>query len=245
MANFRNLTVKDSYKLTPHLQRVIFEGEDLQDFPHDQEGAYVKVILENDKSTIEKSGKKPRMRSYTVAEFDEENKVLALDFMVSSHEGHTTNWALNSKVGDSIVIAGPGPRKMNDFPLTDYLFFVDLTSINTLRAYLNLVPNEATGKAIVLIPTEDDKVDLPAHANIKVQYSLISDLGQYEQFARSYNKLNENTIVFAAGEAKEVAQLKTFLKNETQVTKGNMFMSGYWKRGRTDEEYRAEKKKEE
>ena len=119
-SQFRNLEVVSTCDLSQHLKRIVFTGEDLEDFPSDYEGGYVKVILLEDKSLIQE-GERPKMRSYTIAEFDTSKKQLTIDFMINHHNGHTSVWASRAKVGDRIVIAGPGPRKLDNFKSNKYL----------------------------------------------------------------------------------------------------------------------------
>ncbi len=244
MATFRNATVVNSIQITPHLQRIILGGEDLKTFPQNEEGAYVKLILEKDKALLENSKHRPKMRSYTVAEYDEKDSTLALDFVINMHDGLSTNWAKNTRPGEQVVIAGPGPRKIYDFPETDYLFFVDLTSINALRAYLKLLPEKASGKAIVLVPSHEDFLDLPTKSSVAIHFK-VSPLGyNYLEFAKSYENLSDKTIVFAAGEANEINALRKYLLKERCLPTENVYISGYWKKGKNDEEYRDEKRQQ-
>ena len=240
---YRTLKVAETYKLNSHLQRIRFTGEDLHDFPTGEEGAYVKVILGVSKAELEQSGKRPKMRSYTVADFDEKNHVLTLDFMIGHHKGFTSQWAESSKVGDEILIAGPGPRKIYDFPKTDYLLFGDLTSINAVFAYLKLAPKEATGEAYIAIPHQDDRIEINYDNQIKLHWIDSTQTSYFVEKIEEYEGLSESTVVFGAGEADEIKLVRNFLKEKFQGTLENHYLSGYWKRNRTDEEYREEKKK--
>lgn len=239
---YRSAEVVSSHLLTPHLQRVVLTGEDFSDFPENEEGGYVKVILEGTKEEIEASDKRPKMKSYTVAHFDKTKKELTLDFAANLHEGQATNWAKNAKPGDKIVLAGPGPRKIYDFPQTDYLMFCDLTSINAVRAYLNLVPESATGKAIIFVPTLEDIQKLPTRSQISIEFITEDSDDLYAKHAMNYTELSSKTIVFAGGEHHKVMALRNFLFKEKELPQDNVFISSYWKRGMNDEEFRKEKK---
>ncbi|MAF91371.1 MAG: hypothetical protein CL674_08860 [Bdellovibrionaceae bacterium] len=240
--SYRNIQVKNSYRLCPHLQRVEFTGEDLNDFPVGEEGAYVKVILEADKNNIAPDTR-PKMRSYTIANFDAETKTLSLDFLVKYHEGHTATWAKNSKPGDQIVIAGPGPRKIYEFPKTDYFLMGDLTSINAVKAYLNLAPKEATGEAYIAVPSKEDIHEIELNNGIKLNWLDVNEMEHFIKPLKNYSELSENTVVFGAGEAEEINKVRKYLTKEKMLPTDNLFLSGYWKRGMTDEEYRTEKAK--
>ncbi|MEC9282415.1 MAG: siderophore-interacting protein [Bdellovibrionota bacterium] len=241
--SYRNIQVQKSYPLCPHLQRVEFVGEDLNDFPSGEEGAYVKVILETDKNNIAPDAR-PKMRSYTIANFDSDNKVLTLDFLIKYHEGHTATWAKNSKPGDQIVIAGPGPRKIYDFPETDYFLMGDLTSINAVKAYLKLAPPTATGEAYIAVPSKEDIHEIESPSHIKIHWIDVDEKEHFISKLKNYTQLSENSIVFGAGEAEEINMVRRFLTKEKMLPTEKLFLSGYWKRGLTDEEYRLEKNKD-
>lgn len=238
-SNLRNIIVVSTEKLTPHLQRIVFGGEDLNDFPAGEEGAYVKVMLYPDKDDIDFEKERPKMRSYTVAGFDIDKKELTVDFAINTHHGHTSSWAKNSKIGDTIVIAGPGPRKIYDFPKTDYVLMGDLTSINAVEAYLKLAPKGSTGIAIIGTPDAADKREIIYDNEIKIIWKSYDDGDYYLDELKKYEGLSEKSILFASGEATQVASVRKYLKENS--LNPIVYMSGYWKKGRTDEQYRQEK----
>ncbi len=236
---FRNITVASTKELCPNLQRIEFSGEDLNDFPSDFEGGYVKVILEEDKANID-DGIRPKMRSYTIGKFDDERKILTLDMMIANHSGHTSTWAKNAKVGDRVVITGPGPRKLDRFDGKKYILLGDLTSQNAVIASAKRISSEALVEAYIFIPLEEDRfeIDLPDH--VKINWVVVSDDNYYIEKVESSQLMSSETIFFAGGEAKKIKELRTYLK-ERGVSSENIFMSGYWRQGLTDEEYRAQK----
>jgi NADPH-dependent ferric siderophore reductase len=54
--------------LSPHLRRVVFSGDSLNDFPVGLEGSYVKVVFQ------QKDEKQFKMRSYAIRFFNPETK---------------------------------------------------------------------------------------------------------------------------------------------------------------------------
>ena len=240
--NLRNIEVVETFKLTPHLQRIRFSGEDLNDFPSGEEGGYVKVMLESDKANINMEVKRPKMRSYTVGNFDQEKKILTLDFVINNHDGHTATWAKNSKVGETIVIAGPGPRKIYDFPETDYFLMGDLTSQNAVVAYLKCAPKSATGVALIATHSPEDRFEIEYDNDIKLEWVSLDEEDYFLKRIKAYESLSDKTVVFGGGEATQIMAVKKYLTKDRELPSDRIYMSGYWKQGRTDEEYRQEKK---
>ncbi len=223
------------------MQRIIFTGEDLADFPKGEEGAYVKVILEEDKKNIDVKVSKPKMRSISVAEYDYGRGLLTLDFAVY-HDGYLSDWAITSRTGDKVVIGGPGPRKIYDFPVTDYFLMGDATSMNAVFAYLKYAPKEATGKAIIAVPHEQDFRERHFDNNIELTWTVQKEKDYFLQPLKNYSQLSEKTIVFGGGESGEIDQVEHYLISEKGLSSDNIYLSGYWKQGHTDEEYREFKK---
>ncbi len=237
---FRNIEVFDTLILSKNLKRIHFTGEDLHDFPEDFEGGYVKLILEEDKDKIEG---RPKMRSYTVASFDKEKRVLTIDLMINHHNGHTSQWALEAKKGDKAVIAGPGPRKLTDFDSDSYVMFGDLTSINAVIASAWKVKDTAKGEAYLFISDLSDAFDVDLPKNFTLKW-LEADQSDYFAVAASKSEiLNTNTVIFAGGEAKRIQSLRQYLVNTKEIPSENIYVSGYWREGLDDEAYRAEKRK--
>ena len=239
---FRSVSVHSTAKISKHLMRISFTGEDLNDFPIDSDGGYVKVILESDKSQLS-SDHRPKMRSYTVADFDKDKKILTIDFMVGRHSGHTSSWAKSAVIEDEIVIGGPGPRKLNEFKSDKYIFFGDLTSINAVRAGVKRLPAHAQSETYLFIPGIEDKFDIDIEEKTNVNW-IVSDQSDYLTLAaKQSNILSSDTIIFAAGEAQRIKSLRTYLIEDIGLKPELLFMSGYWREGLTDEQYREEKMK--
>ena len=240
--NFRNIEVHSTEKLCTQLKRIHFTGSDLKDFPEDFEGGYVKLILEEDKDNIGE-GNRPKMRSYTVANFDKEKLILTIDLMVKHHEGYTSQWAENAQKGDRAVIAGPGPRKLTDFDAKTYILFGDLTSINAVIASAQRTNENASGEVYLFISDVTEKFEVNIPDRFQVQWLEADSSDYFKIAAEKSQKLSSDSVVFAGGEAKRIKSLRGFLKDEIGVASENIYMSGYWLEGANDEAYRAEKRK--
>ncbi|MCT8986853.1 siderophore-interacting protein [Shewanella phaeophyticola] len=77
--------------ISPYLRRIVLGGEQLADFPANQQGAYVKVLFpqagEIELNTQVSGSNAAIKRSYTIRDFDAEQRLLSLDFVINKHRG--------------------------------------------------------------------------------------------------------------------------------------------------------------
>lgn len=221
--------------ISPHMRRIVLTGEDLNDFPSNQESAHFKAIFPKPGQIKPKLGLYPGfkkwMRSYTVRAFDEYSKELSVDFAVNDHTGLATNWAINAKVGDYLGVAGPGDIKHTNYHAHWHLFVADLTALPASAAILEKLPRNAIGAAFIQIPTEDDKQLINAPEKIQLnwvinqQHNKNALLEQVEKF----DWLDGEPAIFIAAESGQMQAIKKFLKAKPGYTKQQTYASGYWK----------------
>lgn len=221
--------------ISPHMRRIVLTGEDLNDFPSNQESAHFKAIFPKPGQIKPKLGLYPGfkkwMRSYTVRAFDEYSKELSVDFAVNDHTGLATNWAINAKVGDYLGVAGPGDIKHTNYHAHWHLFVADLTALPASAATLEKLPRNAIGAAFIQIPTEDDKQLINAPEKIQLnwvinqQHNKNALLEQVEKF----DWLDGEPAIFIAAESGQMQAIKKFLKTKLGYTKQQTYASGYWK----------------
>lgn len=230
--------VAEIIDLSPHLRRIIVTGDDLNGFPADQDGAYVKVILPEAGATLPNldihGEQRPLMRSYTIREFDPQTNRLVLDFVVHRHHGPATDWAATAQPGDAVGIAGPGPMKLTDFNAPGYLLVGDLTSVNAVNGYGKWIHPQSEIRALILTPTAEDIIDLDIEDQTEVQW-LVDDSDTPDLLAeailRHVNQLPAETQVFLGLEARQIRTLRTVLQSEAGIPRQQIHVTGYWKKG--------------
>ena len=102
-------------RLTPHMQRVVFGGEDLAEFAADTyTDHYLKLLfpapgasypepfdLERIREEFPRE-QWPVTRTYTVRDWDAERRELTVDFVVHGDEGLAGPWAARARAGDGL-----------------------------------------------------------------------------------------------------------------------------------------------
>lgn len=221
--------------LGPHMRRITLIGEDLKDFPLDQESAHFKAIFPQPGQTKPKLGAYPGfkkwMRSYTVRAFNKHTKALTVDFAINDHKGLGTDWANTAQEGDYLGVAGPGDTKHTNFDADWHLFVADLTALPAAAAILEKLPNNAKGTAIFQVPTEQDKQVIHCPKDININWVINSDLTKNALLKAVHNTpwLLGNPAIFIATETNQMKTIKEHVKNMPGYTNTQTYASGYWK----------------
>lgn len=232
---FRLVQIESMEDLSPHMRRIIFSGEQLQDFPLGVESAHVKVIIPKPGEKQLKLGLavglKKQMRSYTVRSFDDKQHYLTVDFAVNDHQGLVADWALQASVGDIVGIGGPGPIKYTDLDADWHLFAGDLTALPAIAATIEKLSNNAVGYAFIQVPTEEDTQHIAAPDKLVITWIVNSDLSRNALLnaIAGIEWLSGSPQIYMAGEAGQIKALHQHVKQHQQYHQSKVYASGYWK----------------
>jgi NADPH-dependent ferric siderophore reductase len=157
----RQLDVVAKRQVTPNMLRVTLGGPGMADFPDEQTSGYVKLLVPDAAAGREV------VRTYTVRSHRADE--IDVDFALHEECGPATLWAMNTAAGDSIMVGGPGPRKLVHPEADWYLLVGDMTALPAISGNLELLPDTAIGTAVIEVMDEADIQDLqkPPHLNIK------------------------------------------------------------------------------
>lgn len=250
----RNVSVKRKYDLTPNMLRIILTGDDLKDFPEDQESAYVKLLFVSDDS-------KPIMRTYTIKKFDLSNLELTLDFVV--HEvngdpviqdeqfGPAISWANNVEIGEQITIDGPGPTKLIDSKAEWVFLAGDMTATPAISVNVERLPADAKGHIVLEALTSADKYPINAPEGVTVHWVVNNKPNEKNSMlvdaVKGIKWLEGAPHIWVASEFDSMRSLRryfkdTFAEKNLTLNRGQIYASSYWKMGETDEGNKAAKK---
>jgi len=234
----RKLNVVKASELGKSMKRITLQGDDLADFPENQESGYVKIRfpknLDNEPTN---SNKDYDLRSYTIRAFDLEKRELVLDFLLHGDSGPASKWASSVQIGDSIEIAGPGPAILAA-PADWYLFVGDMTALPAIAVNLEKLSPESKGMALLEINSLEDKQDLRKPEGVEVRWIINTDpLAGCEDLIESLNNVEitgENPYVWVAGEFELLRFARKILKHDKALPKESLYLSCYWKIGADD-----------
>ncbi|SDD57197.1 siderophore-interacting protein [Nocardioides lianchengensis] len=230
MPSSTTLVVTATERLSPGMVRVRFRSDDLSAFAGSTDtDRYVKLVL----GTPEE----PVVRTYTALNPDVATGTLDIDFVVHGDEGYAGPWAAAAKPGDVLEVRGPGSGYAPDPTADWHLLAGDEAGLPAIRAALEALPADAVGHAVVEAYGADHVQPLTGPAGVEVRWVLDGDL---EGAVRALPWREGRVQVFAHGEAQVTMHgLRPYLLKERGVPRQDASISGYWRRGRTEETFRV------
>ena len=248
------LSVKDAFFLSPHMIRIVLTSPELKSRPKGCEGANCKIFIPNKNQSpddlIEQilSGPRPTVRTYTVRNFRKDLLELDIDFVVHGDEGPASKFALNAKPGDFLGFRGPSEVKIKDYYADWYLLAADMSALPVVAATLEKLPKNAVGMAIIEVQSKEDIQNIYAPKGIDINWLIQSDphipSRAQETMIRATSFPDGVIQTCIAGESGVIKSLRTFFKDETQIPKDDIYISGYWKIGLIEDEHQAQKRLE-
>jgi NADPH-dependent ferric siderophore reductase len=251
----RHATVVSVERLTPQMVRVVVGGDDLEGL---DAGAftdhYVKVQLPPpgagyaapfDADAIREQRPReewPRTRSYTVRAWDAQRSLLTLDFVVHGDAGVAGPWAAAARPGDVLQLTGPGGAYTPDPDAAWHLMVGDLSVLPAIGASLQRLPQGVPVHVLVELDDEADRQELTSPGDLHVTWLRAdgSDTVLLEA-VRALAFPAGPVHAFVHGEASAVRAVRRHLLVEREIPREALSVSGYWKRTRTDEEWREDK----
>jgi NADPH-dependent ferric siderophore reductase len=223
------LVVTSTERLSPGMIRVHFCSDDLSAFAGKTDtDTYLKLMLGSPEA--------PVVRTYTALHADVEAGTLDIDFVVHGDEGYAGPWAAAAKPGDVLEVRGPGSGYAPDPTADWHLLAGDEAGLPAIRAALEALPAGARGFAVIEAYGADHVQPLEAPAGVEVQW--VTD-GQLEAAVRALPWREGRVQVFVHGEAEVTMHgLRPYLLKERGVPREDASISGYWRRGRTEETFR-------
>jgi NADPH-dependent ferric siderophore reductase len=237
MPGTTHLVVTATERLGPGMVRVHLRGDDLTAFTGSvHTDRYVKLVL----GTPEE----PVLRTYTAVDpqVDPETGAgtLAIDFVVHGDEGYAGPWAARAQPGDTLEVRGPGGAYAPDPDADWHLMAGDEAALPAIRAALAALDADARGEVVVAVPDEAHRQPLPAPERVHVHWV---GPGELVDTVRLLPWRAGSVHVFVHGEAEEVMHgLRPYLFGERKVPRAGASISGYWRRGRTEEDFRVWKR---
>ncbi len=201
-------------------------------------------------------GLRPTVRTYTVRHTDMQRREIAIDFVVHGDHGVAGPWAASATPGQQVFLTGPGGAYSPDPSADWHLLAGDEAALPAISAALEALPDDAVGKAFIEVGGPEDEVKLTAPAGVEVSWiyrggraDLVPDdsAGDHAPLIAAVKEtpwLPGQVQVFIHGEAQAVMHnLRPYIRKERGVdAKWASSISGYWRRGRTEETFRQWKK---
>lgn len=242
------LTVLRTEPVAAHLVRVVLGGDGFGSFAARAEtDSYVKLELPHAGDTV--------IRTYTVRRVDADAREIWIDFVVHGDEGVAGPWARSVTPGTQVAVRGPGGGYRPDPAADFHLLAGDETAVPAVAAAVESLPEDAVGAVFLEVGGDDDEVAISAPAGVEISWihrgtsSVDAGPGQIDGDAPLVDAVRGlpwpggDVQVFVHGEAETVMKhLRPYLRKERGVPAARASISGYWRRGRTEEGFRTWKR---
>ncbi|HEY0249515.1 MAG TPA: siderophore-interacting protein [Gryllotalpicola sp.] len=243
-------------RLTPHMVRVTFAGEDLRHLPVRGFDHWFRLFLPRPdgrsdfdavpeqfgfagylKYLTSRSGTRPPFRNYTVRALRPEAGELDVDFVSHGDHGVAGPWARRARAGERVALIdqGRGFDPVADAGTT--VLVGDESALPAIAGILAGLPQEARGVAILEIPEEADRQPVEAPPGFDVRWIsrrhpadrpgvLALELLRSVPLAQP-----ASAHAYLAGEQSLVAEGRRVLV-AAGVPKSRIVFTGYWRAGR-------------
>lgn len=244
----RQLEVERVTRLSTSLVRVELGGSDLDGFRTNSPTDHVKLIPPGTGETrvdlptgadgrTAFPDQRPVMRDYTVRRYDPTERILTLD-LVEHGDGAVGSWA--GRAEPSHVVGVAGPRGSRPVPISSgYLLVGDLSSLPAISRWLEELPAGATGRALVAIGDDGDRVETEASEMIDWVTGQGTPGDALAPALADMDAPPSDTFVWAAGEVEAMRSVRDQLRDVWGLEPAQWKVDGYWRRGRSDYDHHA------
>jgi NADPH-dependent ferric siderophore reductase len=223
--------------------RVTFTGDDLGTFAWNGPAAHIKLIFpeegEAEPRMPQPDGpRSTRMRTYTPRRFDPGVPELDVEFVLHG-DGPASNWAARAEIGQTLILAGPGPSYQIDPDADWFLLAGDDAALSAIATILDALPADA--RAHVLLEVVDRNEERPLSSAARVEITWLDR----EAHGKAANAALEAAVrdvelpagtgrVYVGCEAAAMRRIRAHLLQERGLDPAAIVTRGYWKQGAVD-----------
>jgi len=221
--------------------RIVLGGADLADLQSGEyTDEYVKLLFARPELD------RPAMRSITVRHWDSRAGDLTIDVVDHGPGGLAGPWAVAAQPGDEIGIRGPGGGYTPNAEVDWHLMIGDESALPAIAASLERVSGGVPAYAFIEVAdkSEEQPLETPGELSVVWVHRDKAPSGPgtaLVEIVRGSWLPSGTGQAFLHGEAGMVKELRHHLRFERGIARELLSVSGYWRRGTTDEGWRAQK----
>lgn len=237
------LTVVRTEELAPRLRRVVLGGAQFAEYLACHLPAtdtYVKLVFAGVGGEVQ--------RTYTIRWVDPEAEEVAIDFVTHGSEGFAGPWAASATPGDTLRFRGPGGAYRPD-PAADHQLFVgDESALPAIAASVAVLEPGAPATAFLEVDGPGHEIELPSAADLTVHWlhrngAAPGTTTLLDDAVRAWSFPAGRVQAFVHGESALLKSVRPYLLDD-RVARADISVSAYWRRGVTEEGFRAWKREQ-
>lgn len=188
----------------------------------------------------------PRVRTYSVRAWDPGRRKLTIDFVDHGDGGIAGPWAAAARPGDEVQLIGPGGAYAPDPEADWHLLAGDACVLPAISAALARVRSGVPAVAVVAVdgPEEEQPPETAAALDLHWVHRDAGAELDPDPLVETIHGLDfpsGRVHAFVHGEAGAVRGIRRHLLVDRGVPVGDTSISGYWKRRRSEDGWRADK----
>jgi len=227
-------------RITPHMQRVTFGGDELRGFRSAAPDDHVKLFFPNRTGELVlptlganglefPNGREPSpMRDYTPRHHDVVRGELVVDFVLHG-DGPASRWAEQAAAGQRIAAGGPRGSHVIADDFDRYVLVGDETALPAIGRWLEEMPAGMHATALIEIPEAADSQMLFSHAEVDICW-FARDAAHGGSLERALREVPAGGDCFwwIATESARARGMRQWLE-QRGVPKDWIKATGYWK----------------
>lgn len=252
--NFRIAKVLRTCRITPRMQRVTAQVDDLScfDCPLEALGPHIHALFPRPElsepgwPTVDEKGQavypppelRPAIRTYSVRRFNHAENSMDIDFVLHDHAGIASGWATRTAIGDEIGLWRPHARILDEQP-PRYVLGGDHSALPAIGFILDHLPDDTEGDVIVMIPDRREELPLrlPPKMCLRWLYSPPTQ-GSGNMLISALRSLSTSSLqrsfVWLGAEASVSRDIRAYVRKECGLPSRQISILNYWKRGMTE-----------
>lgn len=238
------LTVLRTEELAPRLRRVVLGGPQFGEYlAHHlpSTDTYVKLAFGQGDDVIR--------RTYTIRWVDPQAEELAIDFVTHGTEGLAGPWAMTAKPGDTLRFKGPGGAYRPIAEADHHLFVGDEASLPAIAASLEVLEPGTKATAFIEVDGPDHQIDLPTPGDLTIHWlhrdgAAPGSTTLLDEAVHAWVFPPGRVQAFVHGESALLKSVRPYLL-DGRVARSDISVSAYWRRGETEEGFRAWKREQD
>jgi NADPH-dependent ferric siderophore reductase len=244
----RRVQVTRVARLSPHMVRVTFTGDDLAAFCWNGPAAHIKLSYPEEGQAEppmpQPDGPRPTMRTYTPRRFDPSVPELDVDFVLHG-DGPASEWAAQAREGQALILAGPGPNYQIDPDAEWFLLAGDDAALPAIETILDALPAGTRAHVLLEVADEHEQRPLATAAQLDITWMhrgpdpAQADVA-LEAAIRATQLPAGNGRVYVGCEASAMRRIRRHLLQERGLDPATIVTRGYWRLGEmnyTDHDY--------
>ena len=253
VTRLRVLRVDD---LTPHMRRIHAGGPGFAGFRTNAfTDKYVKLLFAPPGVTIPDPcdlaalrrelppDQVPVTRTYTVRSVDPKAGELAIDFVLHGDEGIAGPCAKRAQPGDELIFTGPGGAYAPSAAADWHLMAGDEAALPAIGAAIEAAPDGSRVRAVIEVDSPAERQSFSSKADVDITWlyrdgAPAGDVTRLVEAVKSAPWLDGSPQVFVHGESGVMAGLRRWLLNDREVRPDMLSISGYWRTGLVEEDFR-------